>query len=70
MVKIIASYVHFKGALAENYLFCNRYHPKMAIKTSLKNVGDNMDGDTHVWRYTCVEHSVICDFSIERICGT
>lgn len=49
MVKIIASYVHFKGALAENYLFCNRYHPKMAIKTSLKNVGDNMDGDTHVW---------------------
>ena len=94
-----ASYVHFKGALTENYimtqlkcmgvdsyfwrtkadaeldfisdyegillpievksadntkakslrLFCNRYRPKMAIKTSLKNVGDNMDGDTHVW---------------------
>ncbi len=31
------------------HLFCNRYHPKMAIKTSLKNVGDNMDGSTHVW---------------------
>lgn len=31
------------------HLFCNRYHPRMAIKTSLKNVGDNMDGDTHVW---------------------
>lgn len=30
-------------------LFCNRYHPKMAVKSSLKNVGDNMDGDTHVW---------------------
>lgn len=30
-------------------LFCNRYNPKMAIKTSLKNVGDNMDGNTHVW---------------------
>jgi len=93
------SYIHFKGALTENYvmtqlkcmgidgyfwrtkadaevdfitdyegvllpievksadntkakslhLFCNRYHPRMAIKTSLKNVGDNMDGDTHVW---------------------
>ena len=31
------------------HLFCNRYHPKLAVKTSLKNVGDNMDGDTHVW---------------------
>lgn len=31
------------------HLFCNRYHPKLAMKTSLKNVGDNMDGDTHVW---------------------
>lgn len=31
------------------HLFCNRYHPKMAVKTSLKNVGDNMDVDTHVW---------------------
>ena len=94
-----ASYIHFKGAITENYImtqlncigmesyfwrtkanaeidfisdyeglllpievksadntkakslhmFCNRYSPKMAIKTSLKNVGDNMDGDTHVW---------------------
>lgn len=93
------SYIHFKGALAENYvmtqlkcmgidscfwrtradaeidfitdyegvllpievksadntkakslhLFCNRYNPKMALKTSLKNVGDNIDGGTHVW---------------------
>ena len=31
------------------HLFCNRYRPKMAIKTSLKNVGDNMDSETHVW---------------------
>ena len=31
------------------HLFCSRYKPKMAIRTSLKNVGDNMDGDTHVW---------------------
>lgn len=31
------------------HMFCNRYNPKMAIKTSLKNVGDNMDGTTHVW---------------------
>ena len=23
--------------------------PRMAVKTSLKNVGDNKDGDTHVW---------------------
>ena len=94
-----ASFIHFKGALTENYvysqlrcmgidayfwrskadaevdfitdyegvllpievkaadntkakslhLFCNRYHPRMAIRTSLKNVGDSMDGDTHVW---------------------
>lgn len=94
-----ASYIHFKGALTENYImtqlkcmgiesyfwrtkadaemdfitdyegmllpievksadntkakslhiFCNRYHPRMAVKTSLKNVGDNLDGDTHVW---------------------
>lgn len=94
-----ASYIHFKGALTENYvmtqlkcmgiesyfwrtkadaemdfisdyegvllpievksadntkakslrLFCNRYSPRIAIKTSLKNVGDNMDGNTHVW---------------------
>ena len=29
--------------------FCSGYSPKMAIKSSLKNVGDNMDGDTHVW---------------------
>lgn len=94
-----AAYIHFKGALTENYvcaqlkcmgmdsyfwrtkadaeidfitdyegvllpievkaadntkakslhLFCNRYQPKMAVKTSLKNIGDNMDGSTHVW---------------------
>ena len=94
-----AAYIHFKGALTENYvytqlkymgiesyfwrtkseaevdfitdhegvllpievkaadntkakslhMFCTRYSPKMAIKTSLKNVGDNMDGTTHVW---------------------
>ncbi|MBO6016369.1 MAG: ATPase, partial [Lachnospiraceae bacterium] len=31
------------------HLFCNRYKPKLAIKTSLKNVGDHMDGETHVW---------------------
>ena len=93
------SYIHFKGALTENYimtqlqcmgiesyfwrtkadaeidfitdyegvllpievksadntkakslhLFCSRYHPKLAIKTSLKNVGDNMDSTTQVW---------------------
>lgn len=106
-----ASYIHFKGALTENYimtqlkcmgiesyfwrtkadaeidfitdyegvllpievksadntkakslhLFCNRYHPRMAIKTSLKNVGDNMDGDTHVW-----ESSVICNLQLKE----
>lgn len=31
------------------HLFCNRYHPKIAVKTSLKNIGDNIDGATHVW---------------------
>lgn len=29
--------------------FCNRYEPETAVKTSLKNVGDNMDGKTQVW---------------------
>ncbi len=31
------------------HLFCSRYNPKIAVKTSLKNVGDNKDGETHVW---------------------
>ncbi len=31
------------------HLFCNRYRPKLAFKSSLKNVGDNMDKGTHVW---------------------
>lgn len=30
------------------HIFCNRFNPDMAIKTSMKNVGDNMDGITHV----------------------
>ena len=31
------------------HLFCSRYSPKLAFKTSLKNVGDNRDGETKVW---------------------
>ncbi len=31
------------------HLFCSRFQPKLAIKTSLKNVGENMDSNTHVW---------------------
>lgn len=31
------------------HLFCGRYEPQMAFKSSLKNVGDNLDGKTHVW---------------------
>jgi len=31
------------------HFFCNRYEPEIAFKSSLKNVGDNMDGKTHVW---------------------
>lgn len=31
------------------HMFCSRYNPKMAVKTSLKNVGDNQDGKTHIW---------------------
>ena len=30
-------------------LFCLWYSPKTAIKSSLKNVGDNMLGTTRVW---------------------
>lgn len=30
-------------------LFCKRYEPKMAVKTSLKNVGENELGKTKVW---------------------
>lgn len=42
--------VDYKG---ESYpmlrLFCSRFSPKFAFKTSLKNVGDNQDGSTSVW---------------------
>ena len=31
------------------HMFCNRYNPKVAVKTSMKNVGDNMDKETHIW---------------------
>lgn len=31
------------------HFFCNRYEPKIAFKSSLKNAGDSMDGKTHVW---------------------
>lgn len=31
------------------HLFCHRYQPRMAIKTSLKNVGEYTDEETHVW---------------------
>jgi len=31
------------------HVFNNRYKPTMAIKTSLKNVGEYMDGNMHVW---------------------
>lgn len=31
------------------HLFCSRFSPKFAFKSSLKNVGDNMDGSTRVW---------------------
>ena len=30
-------------------LFCSRYHPGMAVKTSLKNVGVSDEDGTHVW---------------------
>ena len=30
-------------------LFCKRFGPKLAFRTSLKNVGDNMNGTTHIW---------------------
>lgn len=94
-----ASYIQFKGAIAENYvlsqlkclkvpayfwrtqadaevdfisdwegvlfpievksadntkakslqLFCKRFAPKIAFRSSLKNVGDNMNSSTHEW---------------------
>ena len=31
------------------HLFCGRYKPKIAFKSSLKNVGDNIEGDSHIW---------------------
>ena len=30
------------------HLFCSRYEPRMAVKTSMKNTGENMDGKTRV----------------------
>lgn len=29
--------------------FCTRYQPRMAVKSSLKNIGDSFVGDTHLW---------------------
>lgn len=31
------------------HLFCDRYKPKMAVKSSLKNIGNTTDINTHVW---------------------
>ena len=31
------------------HLFCGRYRPKLAVKTSLKNAGTYLDGDTQIW---------------------
>lgn len=31
------------------HLFNTRYQPKIAVKMSMKNIGDNMDGSTHLW---------------------
>ena len=31
------------------HLFCGRYRPKLAVKTSLKNAGSYTDGDTRIW---------------------
>ena len=30
-------------------LFCKRFSPKLAFKASLKNVGDNIMEETHIW---------------------
>jgi predicted AAA+ superfamily ATPase len=30
-------------------LFCKRFAPKLAFRSSLKNVGDNVNGSTHEW---------------------
>lgn len=30
-------------------LFCKRFAPKIAFRSSLKNVGDNVNGSTHEW---------------------
>ena len=30
-------------------LFCDRYHPPKAVKTSLKNLGLSRQGDTEIW---------------------
>ena len=30
-------------------IFCERYHPSIAVKTSLKNVGDSVYQNTRIW---------------------
>ena len=30
-------------------LFCERYQPRKAFKTSLKNIGMNQENDTQIW---------------------
>lgn len=48
------------------HLFCNRYHPKLAFRSSLKNVGDNMDGNTHVWSLPLYEFYKFKDYVKEE----
>lgn len=47
------------------HMFCSRYSPKLAVKTSLKNVGDFYDGDTHVWSIPLYAFSRLPDYCLE-----
>ena len=48
-------------------LFCKRYSPKLAFKSSLKNIGDNMEGNSHVWSLPLYAIFKLKDYVMEEI---
>ncbi len=48
-------------------LFCKRYSPKLAFKSSLKNIGDNMEENTHVWSLPLYAIFKLKDYVMEEI---
>ena len=48
------------------HIFCSRYRPPMAVRSSLKNIGDSMDGETHVWSIPLYALFRLKDYIVNR----